>query len=359
MRGFTVKQIMATTFVVALVGGLLAASPPAGATTAPVIVQATGACGTNRAFTVDDAGGTPLGSSNGLNASNGPAGFVTNVTDTSNCDVGFQVSATMSNLYQYTPGTTPTWTCANTIASSKVSFTQPTNPLSLNNISALIDTPTLALTGALSGLTILGTTLSNVTNALVPGSLTTSSTNPLISQTGLGLPAGELLNSLYAALPLQIQASSNTGVFTSPATAPAGCTGGGTTPTSLTVMSGASNTGLLTSGVTNYLDTITGTATGTAIPVTDLITDGILSQASVLGAVLPAALQAVISLLTPLEITNILSAITVTVSNTAPVLNTLTESGLYTSLSDIAVNTASATAGEYEGQLTLTLVNTV
>lgn len=358
MRRATTRRLFASATVLAITAAVMttgaAAQAATSGSTAPVTVTATGACGSNRTLTVDDTSGTPLGSNNGLNATNGAAGFVTNVADAGQCDTGFSVTASMSNLYGYNGGT---WTCGTDITSGNVTMAQGALPLTLSGISALIGSPNFALSTAFpANYSLLGIPIPNPsTIATQTGTLATA-----LTQTNLGLANGILTNGGLAALPIQLTAGLTSSTFGTAATAPSGsnCSGGSSSPTNLTVMSGSNNAGLITTGLVNYLDNLNSLSAGTTtIPVVDLIANGILSQTQVLQAVLPAPLVNLLSQLTQNTLNTILSYITATVTTTGVTLANLTESGLYTALSTIAVNTTGATAGQYEGALTITLTS--
>jgi hypothetical protein len=343
--------------------GLLAspalASSTVGSAGTGVTVQASGACSANsRTLSLTNSGG---GSK--LNATTGSAGFETQVADGSGtCSDGFQVEATMSNLYQNNNGV---WNCAATpIPSSNVSFSAATNPLDITGITASLN-PTYLVTQAAAP-TFSGTINSLLSSlgisltAAQPSSTVAGLPLSNLTQANLGLTAGQLVNGTLANLPVNLTGgSTSSSPFTSADTPPSGsgCSGGSTaTATAIPVLSGTANTALA-SAVNSFLG-------GTTPSVTSLVANGQIDQGTLLSAVLPASTVNLLNLpatnsaltlagsSTSAVITALVASLSATVS---PVVNVLGQGGTYAAAGKLAVNSNGATAGTYQGQLTLTL----
>jgi hypothetical protein len=348
--------------LVALLAAPALASTPEGTAGTGVTVQANGACTANsRTLSLSNSSG---GGGN-LNATTGSAGFETQVADGSGtCSDGFQVEATMSNLYQIHGSV---WNCAASIPSSDVSFSAPTNPLDITGITASLDPSYQVTQGAVPS---LGSAVNGVLTSLgislvaTPAAVTGLPLSNL-TQSNLGLAAGELTNGALGDLPVNLAGGSSTASpFTSPDAPPTGssCSGGSTaTATEVPVLSGTAN-----SALANAVDNFLGGAAGGSFSATTLLANSELDQGTLLGAVLPSSTVALLNLPSTntalvaagSSTTAVISALVASLSATVnPVLNVLGQGGTYAAAGKLAVNSSGATAGTYQGQLTLTLLD--
>lgn len=313
----------------ALAGATLGAA--ADTSTVPVTVAVVNG---TRTLTVTDPAGAAIGGS-GLPLGVGHSGaFLVNVTDANYAHAGYQVSATMTNLYPYA-GTYDFG--GDVIPSSAVSVDYPGNLAGLVDIESIVApvvtlSGNLGLLGTISGLDVDGVTQSvqTLSNAVTQDTLAT-----VLDQLPVSLTAGA------------------TGAFTDPADigqagepgAPHG------SPTSKVLMSGdAQSPTALLDALVAALDNDLGGSTAQ-----ELIDAGLLDQDTVLTAV-AGDLGLVPSLLTNLQITTILNGLTGTVTDiTGDVLG---QTGTYSSLPALGIDLPVGTdTGVYRGQLVVTLMD--
>src|SRR3954451_2517421 len=180
----------------------------ADSSTVPV-TTVVGATGT-RTLAVTDPTGAAIGASGlPLGAGHGGAMLV-NVTDLNYQHAGYQVSATMSNLYPWT-GSAHDFPGA-PIPSSAISVDYPSGLLDLLNVKSLVD-PVVHLTGSL---TVGGLGLPTAINQNVDGA--TSSVQTLASTVTQATLASALASAL-AELPVTLQ-TGETGAFSAAAGLP-------------------------------------------------------------------------------------------------------------------------------------------
>jgi hypothetical protein len=287
-----------------------------------------------RTLTVTDPTGAAIGNS-GLPLGVGHGGeFLVNVTDTNYQHAGYQVSATMTNLYPYAAGNfnfngTP-------IPANAVSLGYPSNLLDLSDLETLV-TPVVHLTGAIN---LLGIGLPVNVNQTLNG--TTQSVQTLTNAV-----TKSTLASVLDQLPVTLQ-TGDTGTFDSAAALPGEPTAH-PNPTSKVLMSGDAQSPTA-SGLLAALNTDFGGKTAQ-----QLVNAGLLDQGSVISAV-AQQLGVTPGLLSNGDITTILSGLTGTVSNlTGGILG---QTGSYNTLPALSVDVpASASTGVYRGQLVVTLMD--
>jgi hypothetical protein len=292
-------------------------------------VQVSTTLGT-RTLNLYDLSGQQLGAS-GLTLGVGKSGnLLVNVTDTLYQHVGYQVSATMSDLYPYAAAN---YNFAGAkLDSGNVSVAYPNNLVDLANLANLVN-PVFTLTGALP----LG--LGSLAATTVQGSAQQIQTL-----------AGHITNGLNNALPIQVR-SGAAGPFSAPAQLSAtGAPSVSGTPTQLDVMTGQQATGDL-AGILAALKSALGNSVS-AVPVTSLISGGYLDRNAVLAAIASATGQ--LGLVTA-NADAVLAAVS---ANLTSVGNLLGQTGSYNALPQLSVNVPSATpTGTYRGELTVTLAD--
>src|SRR3954452_23877360 len=288
-----------------------------------------------RTLNVTDPTGAAIGA-NGLPLGAGHGGaLLVNVTDVNYQHAGYQVSATMSNLYPWS-GSSFDFTGTPT-PSSAISVDYPSGLLDLVNVKSLV-APVVQLTGTVN---VGGLGLPVSINQTVDGA--TQSVQTLANTVTKSTLAGAL-----AELPVTLQTGE-----TGPFTAAAGLPGEPTahpSPTSKVLMSGAAQAPL-TSALVSALNTTYGGKTAA-----QLVTAGLLDQNAVVSAV-AQQLGIAPNLLSGADVTSIMSTLTGTVSSlTGSILG---QSGSYNTMPTLSINVPpSAAAGVYRGQLVVTLMDT-
>ncbi|MDQ1697538.1 MAG: hypothetical protein QOJ03_2891 [Frankiaceae bacterium] len=274
------------------------------------------------------AGGLPLGAGHG-------GAFLVNVSDTRYKNAGYQVSATMTNLYPYAGGNfdfngTP-------IPSSAVSVDYPGGALDLLNVKSLV-APVVTLTGTLNLGPILGNAVS--INQVVDGGETT------VQSLADTITKGTLAAAL-SELPVTLQ-TGETGAFSAADGLP-GEPGSHANPTSKVLMSGDAQQPLKTA-LLSALNTTLGGDTAQ-----QLIDAGILDQTAVVAAV-AQQLGVAPNLFTAGQITSMLTTLTSTVTDL--VGNIIGQTGSYNTMPALSIDVpSSASAGVYRGQLVVTLMD--
>ena len=338
----TTRRLMVAGGVVAVTA---AAALPALAAGGPVPVPVTTSTTVGqRTLVLTDGAGGDLSATTGLTLVPGKASsVVASVKDAAYTTSGFQVTSTMSNLYQSTTPGSYDFT-APKVPSGAVSLSRSAVPVSLADIGAKV-TPVFTLTGnltsALTGGLGLGTLLP--TGGL--GALTSVTTSVPATLQGVAVTAGTTVDTLLAGLPLSVLGGTE-GAYTNPASLGSGDpTGTTSAPTTIPLVSSTQNplAKLQTTLGGQSLTALTGGAT----PV--LKTDDILGALS-------AQLGLPLSVLTP-KLSQILTALTPTLSSlTGGVLNL---DGTYTGANKVTVTPPVGTvAGTFKGLLTVTLVDT-
>jgi hypothetical protein len=320
--------------LVALGGATLGAA--ADTSTVPVV---TAVVNGTRTLSVTDAAGTAIGSG-GLPLGAGHSGaFLVNVTDANYSHAGYQVSATMTNLYPYAGGSydfgsTP-------IASNLISVGYPGGLAGLVDVESLV-TPVVELTGTLnlSGLPVGSTAVSESVDGVTQSVQTLSDA---VTQ--------DTLASLLDLLPVSLE-SGDTGTFDNPADLPSEPSAPHANPTSKVLMNGdAQSPTALIDALVDAINNDLGGATAQ-----ELVDAGLLDQNSVLSAA-GDALGIVPSLLTAGQVTTIMTTLTGTVTGiTGDVLG---QTGSYSTMPALTIGALPGTTetGLYRGQLVVTLMD--
>lgn len=304
----------------------------AGSTTVPVTTVVGGG---TRTLAVTDPTGAAIGT-NGLPLGTGHGGaLLVNVTDANYQHAGYQVSATMTNLYPWT-GTAYDFSGV-PIPSSAISVSYPSNLLDLVNVASMV-TPIVNLTGTV---TVGGLGVPTAINQTLNG--TTQSVQTLTSAV-----TQSTLASALAQLPVTLQTGA-TGAFTDAAGLPGEPTAH-PSPTSKVLMSGNAQAPL-TSALVTALNATYGGQTAA-----QLVAAGLLDQNAVISAV-AQQLGITPDLLSPADITTIMTSLTGTITGISG--SVLGQSGSYNTLPALNINVPStASAGVYRGQLVVTLMDT-
>jgi hypothetical protein len=304
----------------------------ADSSTVPVTtVVATG----TRTLNVTDPTGAAIGA-NGLPLGAGHGGaLLVNVTDANYQHAGYQVSATMSNLYPWSGGGynfngTP-------IPSSAISVDYPSSLLDLVNVKSLV-APVLKLTGSI---TVGGLGVPTAINQSVDGA--TESVQVLANTV-----TSSTLAAALASLPVTLQ-TGQTGAFAAPAGLP-GEPAAHPNPTSKVLMSGAAQAPAGAALVNALNSTYGGDSAA------QLVAAGLLDQNAVISAV-AQQLGITPDLLSAADISSIMSSLSGTVTSLAGSI--LGQSGSYNTMPTLSITVpSSASAGVYRGELVVTLMDT-
>jgi hypothetical protein len=317
--------------LVALAGATLGAA--ADTSTVPVT---TAVVNGTRTLSVTDPTGAAIGGS-GLAVGAGHAGaFLVNVTDANYAHAGYQVSATMTNLYPYAGSYDFT---GDVIPSGAVGVSYPGGLAGLVDVESLV-TPVVQLTGTLNllglpvGSTVVDQSIDGVTQSV------TTLTEAVTQDT---------LASLLSELPVSLVAG-ETGTFDNPADLPSEPGTPHANPTSKVLMSGdAQSPAALVNAIVAAINTDLGGATAQ-----QLIDAGLVDENSVITAAADA-LGIVPSLLSSAQITTILDTLTGTVTGlTGDILG---QTGSYSSLPALSIDLPTVDTGVYRGQLVVTLMD--
>jgi len=318
----------------AAVGAMVAPAVGAYADTSTVPVTTLVATG-SRTLHVTDVNGAAIGA-NGLPLGAGHGGaLLVNVTDLNYQHAGYQVSATMTDLYPWS-GSAYDF-AATPIHSNAISLSYPSSLLDLVDVKSLV-APVLHLTGTVS----IGAVPTPVDiDQTVDG--TTTSVQTLANAVTASTLAGAL-----ADLPVTLQ-TGQSGAFTNAAALPGEPTAH-PSPTSKVLMSGAAQQPLTSALVSALNTTVSGDT------ASQLVSAGLIDQNAVIAAV-AQQLGITPDLLSAADITAIMTNVTGTVSSIAG--NILGQSGSYNTMPALSINVpSSASAGLYRGQLVVTLMDT-
>lgn len=346
-----VVMAAASAAVVVAVGNVRAEASPSGALVT-YTSSAPPALG-GRTLSLYNNQGTSLST---LDLSQGANSFEAVVTDSNYDNYGFNVTATMSNLYGYSDGN---YNCSQMIPSSDVYLASPTSLLDVGGVSDSA-IPTLTLSGNIGSalgstiLTALGISsgAANITN------LATTTTDEAYNQSQLdGGVAGSLIGSAVttadSSLPIAITAPNNVSgtAFANPAADPTGanCNVSGSDATPVAVESGSDD-------LTGMTSDVTGVVNGLASPTTalTLANDGWISESSVISGV-ESALHIPAGLLNSTIDNNIMSALLPTVTGNS----SIEVNGSYAATPSMWISSSSTIpGGAYQGQLTVTLADT-
>lgn len=336
----------------ALVGSL---TPPAFAASTSVAVTLTSGSGTRTLSLFQPDGTSPL---TATDLSPGTSNFIAKVVDAGYSNNGFNVQATMSNLYAFANNT---YNCNSMVPSSAVSLSSPSSLLSLGGVSSLL-TPVFNITGNLTALNILDPLLANpvsvatTVTGLLPGGLPLSQSQ--LTGSSLTNLIGSTLSSVESKLPISLGTTGLGGGFAQPDVHPT-CDASATGATQVPLMNGNANpTGLVTDLI-SQITSLLGTSTPT---LSQLIGAGFLSSSAV-----STALQSVTGLLSQLtllglgndlsSIENILTA-TISTPNLSLLSGVTSQSGNYSSSPTLSVDTSKIpAAGTYKGVMTVTLLD--
>ncbi|HEX6395258.1 MAG TPA: hypothetical protein VFZ97_17630 [Acidimicrobiales bacterium] len=326
---------------------------------ASVNVQLTTSSGTRTLNLYQPDGTTPLTSSD---LSSGASNFLAQVTDSTYSNKGFNVQATMSNLYQWSASNPANggYTCSSMVPSSAISLSSPASLFTLGGVSANL-TPVFQLSGILdsSVIPLLGLNTVNfgtlsppaTVNGLLPSTPLTQSQLTGSNVTNL---FGSTLNGVLNKLPLNLASNTIGGSFASPDVHPT-CDLAAAGATPVQIMDWAADPAGVLADVKSLITGVTGAAPS----LTTLINDGYLTSAQV-----STALQGVPSLVSDLgvlgitnNLTTIENTLTASISNVTTLANSLVQSGSYTSSPTLSVNTSGIPAGTYKGVMTVTLLD--
>jgi hypothetical protein len=328
MNSATRRRLIAATGAVTLLAG---AGSAFAVQTSTITVGATVINGT-RTLNVKDVSGGPV-SSLALGAGHGGA-LLVNVSDVNYAHAGYQVTATMSNLYPYDGSyhfnQTP-------IPSSAVTMSFPGGLVDVAGLSTLVE-PVIHLASTslpFSVIKPMDTTVTGAAKSVQTLSTVTQST----------------LNALADELPVKVSNGTG-GAFTQPAAVTG--QGGSFNPTPVDVLDGSKQSlNALLNDLKNALNTGAATAQ-------DFVTAGVLDQNSVLAAG-AAALGLTSDQLTSTLINQIL-AVPASVVDLQAVGATLDkvlgQTGSYNTVSALSLNLPDQQpAGSYQGELTFTLLD--
>ena len=327
MNSATRRRLIAATGALTLLAG---AGSAFAVQTSTITVGATVINGT-RTLNVKDVSGGPV-SSLALGAGHGGA-LLVNVTDVNYAHSGYQVTATMSNLY---PFDTAYHFNQTPIPSSAVSLGFPGGLVDVAGLSTLVE-PVIHLASSslpFSALTPLNTT--------VTGAAKSVQTLSTITQSTLSAVANEL----------PVKVSNGTGgAFTQPA----GVTGqsGTFTPTSVDVLDGTKQS------LTDLVNDLTAALNNGANTAQDFITAGVLDQNSVLAAGAQALGLTSDQLTAPViaQILNVPASVVDLQAVGAAVDKIIGQTGSYNTVSALSLNLPDQQpAGSYQGELTFTLL---
>ncbi|MFP5309494.1 MAG: hypothetical protein ACLGIR_07950 [Actinomycetes bacterium] len=339
-----------------------------GATSAAVLLAAGGAWAASdgadvlaatvtgtRSFTLQGVGGGPLGDTTVTAGGSIPMAAV--VTDARYRNVGYQVSATLSDLARLDPTAPDGVDCSTVIPAGAFTLGYLTDPVSVLDVEGLVSTATTLtadLSGALATLDPLGT-------LGIPAAVTLTDL-PLRDQTLAD--AVDLVAGSSAALPIRVAAGSG-GAFTDAAAHPT-CAGGAPSPTSVLVMSGEANgalVGELLAWLGLALDDVEAAADTSGdgrLSAAELVAAGLLEQATVDAAVYQALLDAGVSrAVLDAPGSTVVSTVVGLLDTTSIRLGSLLgQSGVYTALLElVADDTLTQPTGVYGGRLEVTQVD--
>ena len=330
--------------IVAISAGAVPASAQSGTVT--VSLNTSGPSATGRTLMLYDTAGQALSA---LDLSTGTKSFVAQVSDSGYSLNGFNVQASMSNLYGYYNSA---WNCSAVIPASAVSLTSPSSLLDVSGLSSGL-TPQFVLNGTLTTvlgplLTTLGLGSAVVTNAPVTGLAQTLSQASLAAG-NTGQLVGSTVSSLSSSLPLQAVTGAG-GAFTNPAADPSGanCGQSGSSATNVPVMSSTANAAGISVDLQGLLAKLPN------MSATQLITAGYLDSNSVMSAV-STVLNIPLNLLTP-YVSSIENTLIGSLAGTPLATGLTSDSGSYSSSPAVTVNTSGVPAGSYKGTMTITEV---
>ena len=314
---------------------LLAGAGSAFAQSSTITVGATVINGT-RTLNVKDVTGATV-SSIALGAGHGGA-LLVNVSDVNYAHSGYQVTATMSNLYPYSGGYQFN---APPIPSSAVSLSFAGNAFDVTGLSTLV-TPLIHLAS-----TSLPFSVGTPLNTTITGTTKTIATIGTQTQTSL--------SSMLDQLPVRVSTGSG-GAFTNPAAA----TGqsGTFNPTAVDVMDGTKQS------LQALVDDLVAALNGTNTTAQDFVSAGLLDQNAVIAAGL-SALGLTSDQLTP-TLTSQLLAVPASVTDLQALVDPVTstadkilgQTGSYNTVPTLSLTLPNQQpAGNYQGELTLTLMD--
>ena len=318
--------------LVALGGATLGAA--ADTSTVPVV---TAVVNGTRTLSVTDAAGAAIGSG-GLAVGRGHNGaFLVNVTDANYSHAGYQVSATMTDLYPYAGSYD---FAGDVIPSSAVGVSYPGGLAGLVDVESLV-APVVQLTGTLNllGLPVGSTAVSESVEGVTQS--VTTLTEAVTQDT---------LAALLDELPVSLVEGED-GTFDNPADLPSEPGTPHASPTSKVLLSGdAQSPADLVTAIVGAINTDLGGSTAQ-----ELVDAGLLDENTVVTAAADA-LGVVPSLLTGAQVTTILNTLTGTVTGlTGGILG---QTGTYSSLPALSINVPTGTdTGVYRGQLVVTLMD--
>jgi hypothetical protein len=278
----------------------------------------------------------------------GERGFVTSVTDERYERVGYQVTATMSNLYKVTNGT---FDCTRSIPASGLGIGFLASPVSVSDVAGLVE-PVWDLAGTLTG--ALATTLGVASGTAFA---VTAFPGERVEHALAGTFTG-----LQDALPIKV-APGPGGSFTAPAAHPT-CGSGAGSPTSRLLMNGTgSNLAALFTWLQDAIMTAADVGGDAAVDAAELVATGAADDPTLAAATRAALASAGVSL-TLLDA--LIAANTVTMTQLyelldatlRPVTALVGQTGSYLALPKLTLSIPDGTPpGTYRGTLTVTQVD--
>jgi hypothetical protein len=280
----------------------------------------------------------------------GSAPFVANVTDARYSRAGYQINATLSDMYLVSGSG---FDCSTKIPSGSFSLGFLVNPISVSDVKAVVQ-PVWDLSGSLTG------TLATLLGVGAGTPVTVSNLE--------GEQLDERLDGAFSgtedALPVKV-AKGTAGAFSAPAPhASCAATPGGT-PTTRSIMDGSkSDLSALYTWVGNSVTDEADANSDGAITANELVSNGAVSDGAMSAAVRDALATAGVNLTTldtlvaggTVSMSQIYATLTATLD---PVASLVGQTGSYTATPKLDLSIPSgAGPGTYRGTMTVTLVDT-
>lgn len=338
MRLASGRTVVALTSVVLLLAG--------GVGSAETVTVSAEISGGSRTFELKTLSGGGLGSL--ALGTAGERAFVSSVTDDRYDRVGYQVTATMSNLYRFAGGA---FDCTLSIPAAGLGIGFLASPVAVSDVAAVLD-PVWDLSGTLTG--TLATTLgvASGTAVTVTGAAGTRAEHAL---------AG-VFSGAEDALPVKVAPGAG-GAFTNAAAHPT-CGSAASAPTSRLLMDGnGSNLAALFAWVQDRIISAADVGGDAAVDAAELVTSGAADESALAASTRAALASAGVSLSL---LDTLIAANTVTMTQIfetldatlRPVTSLLGQSGAYLALPKLTLAVPTGTApGTYRGTLTVTQVD--
>lgn len=275
----------------------------------------------------------------GPTATQAPFGVV--VSDLQYSRVGYDVAATLSDLYKVDPAAAGGYDCATKLESSQFAVNYA-NLLANSGAKALVD-PVLTFTGTVP-----------INLSLLTGLLSGTPT----------VPVQGVVQDVTTSLSMMGVTNGVGGAFTNQGAHPV-CGLAATTPTSVPLQAGTPQNPDLTGLASQLLDLANGS--DTVLTLTEAVTAGLLPpEADDIGGPVWTSLRSTLQALdlasplaTILNLNGLTDSVFATLSTTAaPVLNLVGQTGVYQNVPNLVLTPNSATpAGVYRGSMLVTLTD--